>query len=67
MSVLLIAGSPSTPSRSAALLDAVEQRLSLSLRGAAVERLRATDFGPMQVTDFGHQPPSNQPKQLLKS
>jgi len=34
MTVLLVAGSPSTPSRSAALLDAVEQRLNL--RGVAV-------------------------------
>ena len=60
MSVLLIAGSPSTPSRSAALLDAVEQRLNL--RGVAVERRRATDTGRMPVTGFDRQPSSNRPK-----
>ena len=42
MSVLLIAGSPTTPSRSAALLDAVEQRLAL--RGVDVERLQIRDL-----------------------
>ena len=54
MSVLLIAGSPSTPSRSAALLDAVEQRLNL--RGVAVERLHIRDLSPQALilADFGH-------------
>ncbi|MFZ2309304.1 MAG: NADPH-dependent FMN reductase [Rhodoferax sp.] len=54
MSVLLIAGSPSTPSRSAALLDAVEQRLAL--RGVAVERLHIRDLSPQALilADFGH-------------
>jgi len=37
MSALLIAGSPSERSRSAALLDAVAQRLSV--RGALVDRI----------------------------
>ena len=54
MSVLLIAGSPSNPSRSAALLDAVEQRLNL--RGVAVERLHIRDLSPQALilADFGH-------------
>ncbi len=54
MSVLLIAGSPSNPSRSAALLDAVEQRLNL--RGVAVERLQIRDLSPQALilADFGH-------------
>jgi FMN reductase len=54
MSVLLIAGSPSTPSRSAALLDAVEQRLHF--RGVQVERLQIRDLSPqaLLLADFGH-------------
>ncbi len=54
MSVLLIAGSPSAPSRSAALLDAVEQRLQL--RGVSVERLHIRDLSPQALilADFGH-------------
>lgn len=57
MTVLLVAGSPSVPSRSAALLDAVEQRLEL--RGVNVERLHIRDLSPQALilADFGH--PSN--------
>lgn len=42
MSVLLIAASPTQPSRSAALLDAAGQRLQA--RGAQVERLQVRDL-----------------------
>jgi FMN reductase len=54
MTVLLVAGSPSVPSRSAALLDAVEQRLEL--RGVNVERLHIRDLSPQALilADFGH-------------
>ncbi len=47
MSVLLIAGSPSERSRSAALLDSVSQRLLL--RGAKVERLHIRDLSPQSL------------------
>jgi FMN reductase len=54
MTVLLIAGSPTTPSRSAALLDAVQQRLEL--RGVDVERLQIRDLSPqaLLLADGGH-------------
>ena len=54
MSVLLIAGSPSERSRTAALLEAVGQRLET--RGALVERLRVRDLSPqaLLLADFGH-------------
>jgi FMN reductase len=54
MTVLLIAGSPSDPSRSAALLEAVQQRLQL--RGVATERLQIRDLSPQALilADFGH-------------
>jgi FMN reductase len=54
MSVLLVAGSPSEKSRSAALLDAVQQRLQL--RGVHVERLHIRDLSPqaLLLADFGH-------------
>lgn len=54
MSVLLIAGSPSERSRSAALLDHVG--LSLALQGAHVERLRIRDLAPQALLlgDFSH-------------
>jgi len=42
MSVLLIAGSPTVPSRSSALLEAVAQRLAG--RGARIERLAVRDL-----------------------
>ncbi|MDB5871029.1 MAG: reductase [Ramlibacter sp.] len=47
MSVLLIAGSPSERSRSAALLEAVSLRLAL--RGATVERLHIRDLSPQSL------------------
>ena len=47
MSVLLIAGSPSERSRSAALLDSVSQRLVL--RGATIERLHIRDLSPQSL------------------
>jgi FMN reductase len=54
MSVLLIAGSPSEQSRSATLLDGVQQRLSA--RGAHVERLHIRDLSPQALilADVGH-------------
>jgi FMN reductase len=54
MTVLLIAGSPSESSRSAALLDYVQQRLQF--RGAQVERLQIRDLSPQALilADFGH-------------
>ncbi|GKS77288.1 NADPH-dependent FMN reductase [Acidovorax sp. SUPP950] len=54
MSVLLIAGSPSERSRSAALLDTVSQRLSV--RGALVQRLHIRDLSPqaLLLADTGH-------------
>ena len=48
MSVLLIAGSPTTPSRSTALLDAAADRLRR--RGLAVQRLAAREL-PADVFD----------------
>lgn len=47
MSVLLIAGSPSEHSRSAALLDAVAKRLGL--RQALIDRLRIRDLSPQAL------------------
>jgi FMN reductase len=54
MTVLLIAGSPSERSRSAALLDAVAQRLEF--RGVQVERLPIRDLSAQALilADFGH-------------
>jgi FMN reductase len=54
MSVLLIAGSPSERSRTAALLEAAGQRLEL--RGALVDRLRVRDLSPqaLLLADFGN-------------
>jgi FMN reductase len=54
MSVLLVAGSPSEKSRSAALLDGVQERLRL--RGARTERLQIRDLSPQALilADFGH-------------
>lgn len=54
MSALLIAGSPSERSRSAALLDAVSQRLHF--RGALVDRIHIRDLSPqaLLLADFGH-------------
>ena len=47
MSTLLIAGSPSERSRSAALLDAVAQRLTV--RGALVDRIHIRDLSPQAL------------------
>jgi FMN reductase len=47
MSVLLLAGSPSERSRSAALLDSVSQRLAG--RGAVIERLLIRDLSPQAL------------------
>ena len=54
MTVLLLAGSPSEKSRSAALLDAVQQRLQL--RGVQVERLHIRDLSPqaLLLADVGN-------------
>ena len=54
MSVLLIAGSPSERSRTAALLSAAGQRLEF--RGALVETLRVRDLPPqaLLLADFGN-------------
>jgi FMN reductase len=54
MSVLLIAGSPSERSRSAALLDAVSLRLGA--QGALVERLLIRDLSPqaLLLADAAH-------------
>ncbi|WP_394792412.1 NADPH-dependent FMN reductase [Rhodoferax sp.] len=54
MSVLLIAGSPSERSRSAALLDAIEQRLEA--RGTLVERVLIRDLSPQSLVlaDVSH-------------
>ncbi|MCJ0763147.1 NADPH-dependent FMN reductase [Variovorax terrae] len=54
MTVLLLAGSPSERSRSAALLDSVSQRLGR--RGAQVERLLIRDLSPqaLLLADTAH-------------
>ena len=54
MSALLLAGSPSQHSRSAALLDAVAQRLRG--RGAQVDRIHIRDLSPqaLLLADTGH-------------
>ena len=54
MSILLIAGSPSERSRSAALLDAVQ--VHLALRGAEVERVLIRDLSPqaLVLADVAH-------------
>ena len=54
MSILLLAGSPSEHSRSAALLDAVHQRLGL--RHALIERLHIRDLSPqaLLLADVSH-------------
>lgn len=54
MSVLLIAGSPSERSRTAALLEGVGSRLEA--RGVQVNRLKVRDLSPqaLLLADFGH-------------
>ncbi len=67
MTVLLIAGSPSKPSRSSVLLDAVEQRLRL--RGVDVERLHIRDLPPqaLVLADFGHPSVTGAAAQVAKA
>lgn len=54
MSILLVAGSPSARSRSATLLDAVQQRLQR--HGAEVERLQLRELSPqaLLLADAAH-------------
>ena len=54
MSILLIAGSPSERSRSAALLDAVAQRLAH--HGTPLDRIHVRNLSPqaLLLADFGH-------------
>ncbi len=54
MTVLLVAGSPSEHSRSAAVLDAVQQRLQF--RGVNVERVQIRDLSPqaLLLADTSH-------------
>src|SRR3954471_23903990 len=54
MSILLVAGSPSERSRSAALLDAVSQRLRG--HGPSLERLHIRDLSPqpLLLADTAH-------------
>jgi len=54
MSVLLIAGSPSERSRTAALLEGAGARLEA--RGVAVDRLKVRNLSPqaLLLADFGH-------------
>jgi FMN reductase len=54
LSILLLAGSPSERSRSAALLDSVSQRLAG--RGATIERLHIRDLAPqaLLLADTAH-------------
>jgi FMN reductase len=58
MSVLLIGGSPSEASRSAALLNAVAERLRQRTDGRrlTIERLRVRDLSPqaLLLADWGH-------------
>lgn len=59
MSVLLIAGSPTERSRSATLLDGVEERLHAAVDGRRlrVDRLRIRDLSPqaLLLADWGNQ------------
>jgi FMN reductase len=58
MSVLLIAGSPTEHSRSATLLDGVEQRLhaTVDARRLRVDRVRIRELSPqaLLLADWGH-------------
>ena len=67
MSVLLIAGSPSERSRTAALLEAAGQRLEA--RGVLVERLRVRDLSPqaLLLADFGHRSISQATGQVARA
>ncbi|EER58599.1 NADPH-dependent FMN reductase [Acidovorax delafieldii 2AN] len=67
MSALLIAGSPSERSRSAALLDAVAQRLTV--RGALVDRIHIRDLSPqaLLLADTGHRSISQAADQVAQA
>ncbi|HSV54840.1 MAG TPA: NADPH-dependent FMN reductase [Burkholderiaceae bacterium] len=67
MPVLLIAGSPSEQSRSAALLDAVSQRLGR--RGVLVERLLIRDLSPqaLLLADAAHRSVSKAVDQVARA
>lgn len=67
MSVLLIAGSPSERSRTAAFLDAAGQRLEA--RGLLVDRLRVRDLSPqaLLLADFGHRSISQAIEQVAQA
>jgi FMN reductase len=67
MTVLLIAGSPSEKSRSAALLDGVQSRLHA--RGAHVERLQIRDLSPQALilADFGNRTISHAIDRVMKA
>ena len=67
MTVLLVAGSPSEHSRSAALLDAVQQRLQF--RGVDVERLQIRDLSPqaLLLADTSHPTVANAVAQVARA
>src|SRR4051812_22931688 len=67
MSILLVAGSPSERSRSAALLDAVSQRLAG--HGPIVERLHIRDLSPQALLlgDAAHRSIAHAVDQLARA
>lgn len=67
-SVLLIAGSPTSPSRSAALLDSVSQRLALR-NGFVVERLniRKLPAEALLLAEWGHPAIVNALEQVVRA
>lgn len=67
MSILLVAGSPSERSRSAALLDAVSQRLRGN--GPAIERLHIRDLSPqaLLLADTAHRSIANALDQVQRA
>lgn len=67
MSILLVAGSPSERSRSAALLDAVSQRLRG--HGPAIERLHIRDLSPqaLLLADTAHRSIANALDQVQRA
>lgn len=67
MTILLVAGSPSERSRSAALLDSVNLRLVA--RGAHVERLHIRDLSPqaLLLADTAHRTIANAVDQVVRA
>jgi FMN reductase len=67
MTILLVAGSPSERSRSAALLDSVSLRLIA--RGAHVERLHIRDLSPqaLLLADTAHRTIANAVDQVVRA